>query len=107
MFFGLFAVVSVIVIWAATPIWEEISNLTDDLPGYIQDLEDEPVFNQLDENTDVANKAKELARERRQEASGGGHGPARNHGFSRRIGAEHRDDGVPDPVPADRTARPA
>jgi predicted PurR-regulated permease PerM len=63
VFFVLFAVVSVIVIWAATPIWNETRNLADDFPGYIQDLEDEPVFKQLDENTDVANKAKDLARD--------------------------------------------
>ena len=63
VFFVLFVVVSVIVIWAASPIWNEVRTLGDDLPGYIQDLQDEPVFDQLHENTDVADKAEELARD--------------------------------------------
>jgi predicted PurR-regulated permease PerM len=59
----LFVILSVIVIWVATPIWNEARGLADDIPGYIEDLEDEPAFKQLDENTDVTNKAEEVARD--------------------------------------------
>jgi predicted PurR-regulated permease PerM len=37
-----------------------------DFPGYIEDLQDEPVAQQVHENTDVANKAEQLAREAAQ-----------------------------------------
>jgi predicted PurR-regulated permease PerM len=63
VFLGLFAVVSVLVVWVATPVWNEIRNLADDVPGYVQDLEDEPLFDQLARHTDVTEKAEQLARD--------------------------------------------
>jgi predicted PurR-regulated permease PerM len=47
VFFALFAVVSVLVIWTAAPIWNEVRGLVDDVPGYIEDLKDEPVVKEL------------------------------------------------------------
>lgn len=61
VFFLLFLAVSVIVIWAVTPIWNEIRGLAGDIPGYIDDLKDEPAFKQLHENTDAVDKAQNLA----------------------------------------------
>jgi predicted PurR-regulated permease PerM len=62
--FGLlFLIAAVIVIWAAVPLWNEVRHLADDLPGYVNELKQEPVFEQLDENTDVTNKAEELAKD--------------------------------------------
>jgi predicted PurR-regulated permease PerM len=58
----LFVIVAVIVIWAAVPLWNEVRHLADDLPSYVNDLQDEPAFKQLDENTDVAAKVEDLAK---------------------------------------------
>jgi len=58
---GLFLALAMIVIWAVAPIWEDIRELLADLPGYIEELEDTPGFEQLSQNTDVVHKAKELA----------------------------------------------
>jgi predicted PurR-regulated permease PerM len=59
----LFLIVAVLVIWAATPIWNETQKLVDDIPGYLDDLKDEPLFQQLDENTDAVNKAEDVAKD--------------------------------------------
>ena len=59
----LFVIVAVIVIWAAVPLWNEVRHLADDLPGYVNDLNDEPAFKQLNENTDVTAKAEDLAKD--------------------------------------------
>jgi uncharacterized protein YoxC len=59
----IFVFVAVLVIWVATPIWNEVRNLADDLPGYIEDLKDEPIVSTLHENTDVADKAQSLAQD--------------------------------------------
>jgi predicted PurR-regulated permease PerM len=61
VFAVLFLVVAIIVIWAATPVWREVRELVDNLPSYIDDLKDEPLFQQLHENTDVTDKAHQLA----------------------------------------------
>ena len=58
---GLFVALAVIVIWAVAPIWEDMRELVADLPGYIEELEDAPGFDQLSKNTDVVEKAKQLA----------------------------------------------
>jgi predicted PurR-regulated permease PerM len=58
---GLFVALAGIVIWAVSPVWEEIRKLVGDLPSYIQDLEDSPGFKELANNTDVVEKAKQLA----------------------------------------------
>ena len=63
VFLLLFVIVSVLVIWAATPIWHEIRQVVGELPSYIEDLKDEPLFDQLHENTDVADKAESLAQD--------------------------------------------
>ncbi len=59
----LFVIAAAIVIWAAVPLWNEVRHLADDLPGYMSDLQDEPLFKALDENTDVATKAEDLAKD--------------------------------------------
>ena len=61
MIAGLILVVAAIVIWAVSPVWDEIRGVADALPGYVEDLEDTPVFKELANNTDVIEKAKELA----------------------------------------------
>lgn len=58
---GLFLALAVIVIWAVAPIWEDIRGLLADLPDYIEELQDTPGFEQLSQNTDVVDKAKEVA----------------------------------------------
>jgi predicted PurR-regulated permease PerM len=63
VFAALFVVGSVLVIWVATPVWNEVRGLADDLPGYVQDLEDEPVFDQLESNTDLTEKAESVAQD--------------------------------------------
>ena len=63
VFFLLFLIVSVIVIWVATPLWNEVKGLVNDIPGYIDDLKDEPAFKQLHENTDAVDKAQEVAKD--------------------------------------------
>ena len=61
VFFLLFLAVFVIVVWAVTPVWNEVRGLVKDIPGYIDDLKDEPAFKQLPENTDAVDKAQEVA----------------------------------------------
>ena len=61
VFFLLFLAVFVIVVWAVTPVWNEIRGLVQDIPGYIEDLKDEPAFKQLAENTDAVDKAQDVA----------------------------------------------
>jgi predicted PurR-regulated permease PerM len=62
--FGLlFLITAVLVIWAAVPVWNEVRHLSDDVPGYFNDLEDEPLFKELNENTDVTSKAEDLAKD--------------------------------------------
>jgi predicted PurR-regulated permease PerM len=61
VFFLLFMAVFVLVVWAVTPIWNEVRGLVQDIPGYIDDLKDEPAFQQLHENTDAVDKAQNLA----------------------------------------------
>jgi len=63
VFFLLFLAVSVIVIWVATPLWNEVKGLANEIPGYIDDLKDEPAFKQLHENTDAVDKAQEVAKD--------------------------------------------
>ena len=61
VFFLLFVLVFTLVVWAAEPIWNEIQGLVRDIPGYIDDLKDEPLFKQLANNTDVVDKAHQVA----------------------------------------------
>ena len=61
VFFLLFLAVFVIVVWTVTPVWNEIRALVQDIPGYIEDLKDEPAFKQLADNTDALDKAQEVA----------------------------------------------
>jgi predicted PurR-regulated permease PerM len=61
VFFLLFLAVFVLVVWAVTPVWNEIRALVADIPGYLQDLKDEPGFKALADNTDAVDKAQELA----------------------------------------------
>ena len=63
VFAALFAVGSVLVIWVATPIWNEVQGLAANLPEYVQDLQDEPVFDQIAANTDVMEKVEGVAKD--------------------------------------------
>jgi predicted PurR-regulated permease PerM len=47
VFFLLFVIVAVLVIWAVTPIWNEARELVNEFPGYVEDLKDEPVTQQV------------------------------------------------------------
>jgi predicted PurR-regulated permease PerM len=61
VFLLLFVVGSVIAVWVAVPVWDQVEGLVDDIPGYIDDLEDEPGFKALADNTDVIDKAQSVA----------------------------------------------
>ncbi|HEU0024841.1 MAG TPA: AI-2E family transporter [Thermoleophilaceae bacterium] len=63
VFLLLFLILAVIVIWAATPVWDEIKQLVNELPSYVEDLKDEPLFNELHNNTDAVDKAQEVAKD--------------------------------------------
>ncbi len=58
----LFLIAAVLVIWAAVPLWNEVRHLADNLPGYVNELEEQPAFKELDQNTDVTAKAEDLAK---------------------------------------------
>ena len=59
----LFVIVAVLVIWAAAPVWNETKKLVADIPAYVDDLKDEPLFKQLDENTEAVSKAEDVAKD--------------------------------------------
>jgi predicted PurR-regulated permease PerM len=61
VFFLLSLAVFTIVVWAAVPVWDEIRGLAKAIPGYIEDLKDEPGFQQLADNTDAVDKAQNVA----------------------------------------------
>src|SRR4051812_48165483 len=61
VFFLLFLAVFAIVVWAAVPVWDEIRGLVKAIPGYVEDLKDEPGFQQLADNTDAVDKAQNVA----------------------------------------------
>ena len=61
VFAALFVLASVLVIWVATPIWNEVKGLSANLPEYVQDLENDPAFEELHSNTDVMEKAEGVA----------------------------------------------
>jgi len=63
VFAALFAAVSVLVIWVATPVWDEVRGLAGDLPAYVDDLQDDPVFKQLQAGTDIGDKASDVAKD--------------------------------------------
>ena len=63
VFAAMFAAGAVLVIWVATPIWDEVQGLAANLPEYVQELEEEPVFEELHSNTDVMEKAEDVARD--------------------------------------------
>jgi predicted PurR-regulated permease PerM len=49
-------VLSVIVLWAAVPVWNELTQLVHKLPSYVQEVRDSAVFRQIDDKTDVLKK---------------------------------------------------
>jgi predicted PurR-regulated permease PerM len=61
VFFLLFLIAFTLIVWAATPIWDQVQGLVKDIPGYIDDLKDEPLFDKLSQNTDVVDKAHQVA----------------------------------------------
>ena len=61
VFFVLFAAASIIIIWAATPIWEETKQLVDNGPAYVEDLSNEPAIEELAQSADFEEKATEVA----------------------------------------------
>ena len=105
VFFLLFLAVFVIVVWAVTPVWNEIRALVQDIPGYIDDLKDEPAFQQLADNTDAVDKAQEVATNAAKAIPEAASALLGHHRLAGRIRVQHRDAHVPDAVPADRAAR--
>jgi predicted PurR-regulated permease PerM len=63
VFFLIFVAVSVLVLWVVTPLWNEVKGLVNEIPGYIDDLKDEPAFKELHENTDAVDKAQGVAQD--------------------------------------------
>ena len=61
VFFVLFVAASIIIIWAATPIWEETKALVDNGPAYVEELSNEPVIEELAQSADFEEKATEVA----------------------------------------------
>ena len=61
VFATIFLAVSILVIWAAKPIWNEVQGLAQNLPEYVQELEDDPVFEQLESSTGIMDKAEGVA----------------------------------------------
>jgi predicted PurR-regulated permease PerM len=61
VFFLLFVIAFTLIVWVVTPIWNEVQGLVKDIPGYLDDLKDEPLFQQLSEHTDVVDKAHQVA----------------------------------------------
>jgi predicted PurR-regulated permease PerM len=50
------AVVLVIVVWAAKPLWNEVRQFAGDLPGYVDKIQHSAVFSDIDKQTDVFKK---------------------------------------------------
>jgi predicted PurR-regulated permease PerM len=67
VFAALFVIAAALVIWVATPIWNETRQLVDDVPGYLDDLKDEPLVKQLNDGTEVADKAESVAKDAAKE----------------------------------------
>jgi len=56
-------VLSVIVIWAAKPMWNEISEFVDDIPGYVDKAQHSGVLEDVDRETDAFKKLESAAAE--------------------------------------------
>ena len=54
------AAVAVLVVWAVTPVWEEIRQFVTDLPSYVQELRTTEPFEGLDENTEALAKVQDV-----------------------------------------------
>ena len=54
-------VLSVIVIWAAKPMWNEISEFVDDIPGYVDKAQHSGVLEDVDKETDAFKKLESVA----------------------------------------------
>ena len=54
---------SVIVIWAAKPIWSEITDFVDDLPAHIDKAQHSGVLENVDKETDAFKKLESVAAE--------------------------------------------
>ena len=61
VFGALLAVLFVIVVWAAVPVWEQVTGFVGDLPAYVDEVQDAPVVKELDDNTQAVEKAKSVA----------------------------------------------
>jgi predicted PurR-regulated permease PerM len=56
-------VLAVIVIWAAKPVWRELSGFVDDLPGYVDKAQHSGVLQDVDKETDAFKKLESVAAE--------------------------------------------
>ncbi len=61
VFFLGFLIVFAIVVWAAVPVWNEIRAFVKEIPNYLDDLKDEPLFQQLNDGTNSVDKAQNVA----------------------------------------------
>ena len=58
---GIVAVVLVIVVWAAKPLWDEIVQLVGNIPGYIDEAQHNAPFKDIDKNSDAFKKLESVA----------------------------------------------
>jgi predicted PurR-regulated permease PerM len=63
LFAAIALVLFVIVVWAAKPLWAEISGFVDDLPAYIDKAQHSGVLQDVDKNTDAFKKLENVATE--------------------------------------------
>jgi predicted PurR-regulated permease PerM len=54
-------VLFVIVVWAAKPVWNEVSGFVDDLPAYVDKAQHSGVLQDVDRNTDAFKKLESVA----------------------------------------------
>ena len=54
-------VLSVIVIWAAKPVWDAVGGFIDDVPGYVEKAQTSGVLQDVDKNTDAFKKLHSVA----------------------------------------------
>jgi len=56
-------VLGIIVVWAARPVWQGITGLVNDIPGYIDKAQHSGVLQDLDDNTEALKKLEDAARD--------------------------------------------
>ena len=104
VFASIALVLSVIVIWAAKPLWREITGFVDDLPGYVDKAQHSGVLRGRRQGDGRVQEARERGRRGGEEPALGGGQPARRGRRHRRQRLLARDADVPHAVRAARQA---